>query len=128
MAHFEPVKRDNGASDYCLKEETRLEGPWEFGLKPARKNVKGETAKRNAEIIELGPAKCVELGLIHIREYQKIKGCITSYKLDTDTQRDSDTTKGIWYWGPPGTGKSHKARHDHPGSYLKAQNKWWDGY
>lgn len=37
-SHFEVVKYDNGASDYCLKEDTRLEGPWEFGLKPARLN------------------------------------------------------------------------------------------
>ena len=33
-AHFEPVKRDNGASAYCLKEDTRLDGPWEHGTKP----------------------------------------------------------------------------------------------
>lgn len=41
-AHFEPVKFDNGASDYCLKEATRLDGPWEFGIKPARRNIKGD--------------------------------------------------------------------------------------
>lgn len=34
LAHFEMVKRDNGASTYCLKEETRLEGPLEFGTRP----------------------------------------------------------------------------------------------
>jgi len=72
-AHFELVKRDNGASDYCLKEETRVEGPWEFGVKPARKNVKGETKERNAKILELGVEKCVEEGLIHIKEYLKLK-------------------------------------------------------
>jgi len=33
-AHFEPVKFDNGASAYCLKEDTRVDGPWEFGKKP----------------------------------------------------------------------------------------------
>ena len=27
------VYRDNGASTYCLKEDTRLIGPWEFGKK-----------------------------------------------------------------------------------------------
>lgn len=39
-AHFEPVKVDNGASSYCLKEDTRLEGPWEFGIKPVKRNSK----------------------------------------------------------------------------------------
>jgi hypothetical protein len=41
---------------------------------------------------------------------------------------DYTDVKGHWYWGPPGTGKSHKARADYPNSYLKSQNKWWDGY
>jgi len=72
-AHFEIVKRDNGASDYCLKEETRLEGPWEFGIKPARKNVKGETKERNMQILELGVERCVEEGLVPIKEYLRLK-------------------------------------------------------
>jgi len=33
-AHFEPVKKDNGASAYCMKEETRIEGPIEYGKRP----------------------------------------------------------------------------------------------
>jgi len=82
-AHFEAVKRDNGASSYCLKEDTRLEGPWEFGLKPARRNVLGETKERNKAILELGVEKCVEEGLIHIREYVKIKQAVQQYNLAT---------------------------------------------
>ena len=41
---------------------------------------------------------------------------------------DHTDVKGTWIYGPPGTGKSHKARADYPDAYLKAQNKWWDGY
>jgi len=43
-AHFEQVKFNNGADDYCMKEDTRVEGPWSFGVKPARRNVKGDVA------------------------------------------------------------------------------------
>lgn len=32
--HWEPVSKDNGAADYCMKEETRLQGPWTFGERP----------------------------------------------------------------------------------------------
>ena len=29
--HVEPCYNQNAANNYCGKEETRLEGPWEFG-------------------------------------------------------------------------------------------------
>ena len=32
--HWHQVGKDNGASSYAMKEDTRLEGPWEFGTKP----------------------------------------------------------------------------------------------
>jgi len=36
-AHLEPVKVDNGVADYCMKEETRFAGPWEYGKQPKNK-------------------------------------------------------------------------------------------
>lgn len=40
--HIEIVKTNNGADDYCMKEDTRLEGPFEFGTKPVKRNSKAD--------------------------------------------------------------------------------------
>lgn len=40
--HIEPVKVNNGADKYCMKEDTRLEGPWTFGIKPVERNSKAD--------------------------------------------------------------------------------------
>lgn len=53
--HWDIVKVNNGADDYCMKDDTRVEGPWSFGIKPARRNLKGDVAERNATIIKYGP-------------------------------------------------------------------------
>ena len=49
-SHFSPVKKDNGAAKYCMKEESRVSGPWEFGIKPVERNSKTdwEEVKQNA--------------------------------------------------------------------------------
>lgn len=39
---WKPIGIDNGVGDYCQKDETRIEGPFEYGEKPLHQNVKGE--------------------------------------------------------------------------------------
>lgn len=114
------VKFDNGASDYCLKEDTRLDGPWEFGLKPARRNVAGDCAARNKKILEIGAAACVEQGLIPLKDYQRFVQSINLYKLDTAPKIDHPNCRGIWIFGVAGAGKSHYARTTYPDHYIKA--------
>lgn len=38
-SHFVLVKNDNGCQPYVNKEDTRVDGPWTFGIRPARRNV-----------------------------------------------------------------------------------------
>lgn len=109
-AHWEPIRMNNGADTYCMKEDTRVEGPWEFGIKPARRNAKGETAARNRAILEYGPEQAVTDGLIKIDHYKKIKDSVDLFRIVTSEATDATDVRGHWYWGPPGTGKSRKAR------------------
>lgn len=50
-SHFELVKYDNGCEPYVNKEATRVSGPWTFGTRPAKRNLKGDVARVNAEIL-----------------------------------------------------------------------------
>lgn len=121
--HWQQVAKDNGASAYCLKEETRFEGPWEFGTKPLdRTSTKDwdkiwEQAKSGA--IEDIPAD------IRIRCYSTLKRIEKDYQVIPDRTHEK---KAYWYWGKPGTGKSRKAYQDNPIRFKKLANKWWDGY
>jgi len=54
QSHFEIVKQNNGADKYCNKDDTRIEGPWSFGILPAKRNVKGDLKRRNADIENMG--------------------------------------------------------------------------
>jgi len=68
--HIKPAKNAMASWEYCGKKETRLEGPLEFGLPPAAKNVKGDTASRNKMILEKGEVWAVEEGLVPIEKFK----------------------------------------------------------
>jgi len=49
---WKPIGIDNGVGDYCQKDETRIEGPFEYGEKPLHQNVKGECKAARKEKYE----------------------------------------------------------------------------
>lgn len=112
-SHFELVKYDNGASDYCLKEDTRVEGPWEFGLKPAKLNKKGSKAEQNQKLLEIGAEEAVKQGLIGLDRYLAFKKNIDAFKIATVPAFVPEDVRGIWIWGEPGIGKSRYARENY---------------
>lgn len=127
MTDYRPVFRDNGAGDYCMKDDgTRVDGPWEFGEKPMRRNNKDDwdQVKENALAgrFEDIPAQIL---ITHYSSITKI------YKDNLKTWQCSHL-RGIYIWGVSGCGKSTLARELLPSKYgqpyIKTHNKWWDGY
>lgn len=127
-SHFQVVKFNNGADDYCNKEDTRLAGPWSYGVKPARKNLKGDTARRNADLMQMGTAQAVEQGYIRVEEALKLERALAMLKILKTEAYEHDTVRGEWHYGVSGAGKSHAVRRAYPDAYIKEQNKWFDGY
>lgn len=124
-AHWEVARGSpKQASDYCKKDGDFFE----FGELP-------DCGKRGREAEQLrwteAKRACIEGRIddvpddIFFRYYRTCKEIRKDYM---DVPTDADETTGVWIYGPPGVGKSHKARADYPNSYLKMQNKWWDGY
>ena len=122
-AHFEPVKVNNGADAYCMKEDTRLEGPWEFGTKPVKRNNKQDweqvwQAAAAGDLMKIDPK-------IRIGRYHQLKQIQKDHMKMPEAPAD---LRGIWITGPSGCGKSRYAFATWPTAYRKLANKWWDGY
>ncbi|CAB9525454.1 Replication-associated protein [Seminavis robusta] len=80
------------------------------------------------EAVEEGKS-LLEVSKIHPASYvRNYRGLANLQALNTKPY-EHETARGVYYWGPPGTGKSHTARSLCPESlYIKPQSKWWDGY
>jgi len=122
-AHLEAAKAgDRENQTYCTKEGDYVE----FGT-PKGKGGRSDLdrlcraikdGKSMSQVADLSPAD-------YVRNY---KGLANYASLQSEHYTHDDV-RGIWIWGPPGTGKSHHARNFNPNSiYLKSQNKWFDGY
>lgn len=125
-AHFE-IARGSPAQnrDYCTKDGVF----WEAGAVPKGAAEAGGRALADKWKKAWDAAIAGELDEIphdlRIRHYSTFK------KIARDHMRSipaEETTTGYWYFGASGSGKSTAARTEYPGYYLKAANKWWDGY
>lgn len=115
--------------EYCKKE-----GEWtERGEVPMDSKKKGILG-RDAEQTRWRKMRlAAEAGNFHeIDESIRFRNPrLLEYHRDNASKRAklADTVEQhLWYYGASGTGKSRKAREDHPDAYLKACSKWWCGY
>jgi len=111
-AHFESVKFNNGADKYCMKDDTRLEGPWEFGIRPIEKKVKADwervrTLAKEGKLDEI-PAD------IYCRMYGQLKH-IQKDHLKIEKREGSKTC--LWIHGDAGSGKTRHVHDTYPVIY-----------
>lgn len=138
QAHWEKMQGSaQQARAYCMKEDTRQEGPWEEGapwsdLEPTLGAGKRTDLLKVKEDIDSGMS-LVDLYDKHFdscagnfkffREYKFQKELAEANKL-----RDVEV---ILYFGVAGSGKTFRAFDKNPGAYIlhKSNNGlWWPGY
>lgn len=123
---YRAVVIDNGARDYCMKQLTRVLGPWEFGKKPVRRNCKADWDEVR-ELAKNGDFEAIPSDLY-------ISHCAALHKINELNQKEAEDIghlRGIIIWGKAGIGKSLMAReYVLPGlaTYTKQHNKWWTGF
>lgn len=125
---WEPSK-STAANDYVWKEETRIDGPWEFGVQPKIGKSKEKKKKIDWEDVwnKACEGKLMEINpWVRVIHYSKLK----EIAKDHLKIQDSDHVRGIWVHGEFGTGKSRWFRDNISNTklYPKLCNKWWDGY
>jgi hypothetical protein len=140
-AHLEGAFGKRAANvSYCSKEEGRLEGPFYYPTKElcSASDAQGsrtdltQLSKRiregatNADLID-------EMAPVALKYHKAIAWQRTYQRLAPDTMTKADTYAKdcVIYWGPTGTGKSHRLRHecgDLSEWFWCRPGKWFDGY
>jgi len=125
-AHLEVMKGNpKQASDYCKKDGQFQE----FGELPGNQQHNANQKRKADYELALQKAKQqklyeVDAGVL-IRHMSSLKQIARDHPPQLENNAD---LCGVWFYGPPGCGKSRSARWLYPNAYPKPCNKWWDGY
>lgn len=124
-AHWEKRQGSHKqAKEYCMKDDTRLDGPWESGSEPQQ----GARSDLN-HVREMITDGCTDIEIAdeHFGSYIRYYRGFQQYRLIAHPPRSWKTHVSVFY-GPPGSGKSRRCLEENPGAYWKPHGKWWDGY
>lgn len=113
---------------YVQKSETRIEDPYSYGTKP---DTFGE--KDDAETVV---EKLKKGGLQALKPKDQLRYANVAYKITllAPPPKVLKQPFGLWVYGKKGTGKSYPNLVDETtgerrgDTFIKKQNRWWDGY
>lgn len=128
-AHIEVSRNVPASIEYCKKEN---DVAVEFGTPPLTNKEVCEVARaalaaKNKEMLTLGLNTQVSQGIISVFSVPTLKKARMILAEDLQPY-DHCSTRGIYVFGPPRTGKSCFLSQLFPNAFYKSQNKWWDGY
>lgn len=130
-AHWEAAKGTAAqCRAYCMKEDTRADGPWEVG----EWATQGQTRGLSQAVALLQEGKglrevAAEFPEVYVRHSRGLRDWV-NIMSSTGPRRLLEDGPEVWvFWGPSGTGKSRRAFEKWPDAYAKLNSdKFWDGY
>lgn len=129
-AHFEQARGSREqARAYCRKEDSRLEGPFEYGQwDEGGQGTRSDLQQVQARIIEGATER--EIADEFFADYCRYGTGIRRYLQLRSVVKPRDfKTEVTVYYGPPGTGKSHASMAGGAKFILSSSNyPWFDGY
>lgn len=140
QAHYEArMGSHEQAKAYCTKEESRLDGPWEFGDDSEIPTKPGKRTDLDSvkEILDKGEVDAMkQVQNEHFGSWCRYYKAFDIYHNQNTKPRNPDTPPTVLiFWGDRGTGKSRKAYEiaPPPGAYWLTKpadpnQVWFDGY
>lgn len=114
---------------YCMKEESRIEGPWEINhWVPASGQGHRSDLDAVVEAIESGHGM-KELAASHPKSIILYSRGIRSL-INLKSRPRTTAPRVLLFYGPPGCGKTRKAYEDDPDLWASplSGGQWFDGY
>lgn len=114
------------AIDYCSKEDTRVEGPWQFGERKPYQERDRTDLNAIAQHIAEG-ASISDVADNFPKQFIQYNRGIRALKNVRQKHRNFKTHV-IWIYGSTGVGKSRTVWERFPDGYPKNRSEWWCGY
>jgi len=132
-AHFEKRRGTREqARDYCCKEDSKVDGPWEYGEFGQQRGKRTDldalykAARSKATLLEVAE----EAPSAYMRYYKAVQHVRQIEAFSKPTRTEDNKLEVILLYGSPGTGKTRMAYEEAPDLYAIPVGKqlWADNY